>query len=205
MANYTFRERALCYSLPQGPALESYENNITDAITWANARTHLITRLSDGGKKFRYRIEVKHCITGDGKEIGKFLHQIKTSVDERWPDDMELIAPYSHGAEKTAQARQNEKDILITHRKQLNQDIYNEKHKNVCWKTLTWNKFSTQIIQTDASFQVSSNFLNEEEQTKDQMVSLEREMKNLQSELQEHLVNAAEESSRPVDSNQRRK
>ena len=29
-----------------------------------------------------------------------------------------------------------------------------------------WNGFSTHIIQKDVSFQVSSNFLNDEEQTK---------------------------------------
>ena len=30
----------------------------------------------------------------------------------------------------------------------------------------TWNDFSTHIIQKDVSFQVSSTFLNDEEQTK---------------------------------------
>ena len=36
----------------------------------------------------------------------------------------------------------------------------------------TWNDFSTRIIQRDLSFQVSSNFLNDEEQTKAQMATL---------------------------------
>ena len=67
----------------------------------------------------------------------------------------------------------------------------------------TWNDFSTRIIQRDESFQVFSNIFNDEEQTKAQLATLGREMKNLRSELQEHRVNAVEESSRTVDLNQK--
>ena len=35
----------------------------------------------------------------------------------------------------------------------------------------TWNGFSTRIIQRDVSFQLPSNFLNDEEQTKFQMAT----------------------------------
>ena len=54
----------------------------------------------------------------------------------------------------------------------------------------TWNEFSTPIIQRDVSFRVSSDFLNDEKQTKAQMATLGKQMRNLQSELQEHRVNA---------------
>ena len=56
----------------------------------------------------------------------------------------------------------------------------------------TWNDFSTRIIQRDVNYQVSSNFLNDEEQTKVQLASLGQEMKNLRSELQENRVNSLE-------------
>ena len=56
----------------------------------------------------------------------------------------------------------------------------------------TWNEFSTRIFQKDVSFQVSSNFLNGEEQTKAQIATLGQELKNLRSELQEHQVNRVE-------------
>ena len=67
----------------------------------------------------------------------------------------------------------------------------------------TWNDFSTIIIQREVSFQVSFNFLNDEERTKAQMATLGQEMTNLRSELQEHRVNAIEGNSRTVDPNQR--
>ena len=67
----------------------------------------------------------------------------------------------------------------------------------------TWNDFSTRIIQKDVSFQVSSSFLNDEEQTKAQMATLGQEMKNLRSELQEHRVNAVEGTTRAVGPNQK--
>ena len=42
-----------------------------------------------------------------------------------------------------------------------------------------WNGFSTQLIQRDVSFQLSSNFLNDKEQTKPQITTLGQEMINL--------------------------
>ena len=55
-----------------------------------------------------------------------------------------------------------------------------------------WNGFSTRIIQRYVSYQVSSNFLNDEKQTILQLASLGQERKNLSSELQQHRVNALE-------------
>ena len=66
----------------------------------------------------------------------------------------------------------------------------------------TQNDFSTRIIQRDVSYQVSSNFLNDDEQTKIQMASLGPELKNLRSELQEHRANALENPRKP-DPNQK--
>ena len=66
-----------------------------------------------------------------------------------------------------------------------------------------WNDFSTRIFQRDVSFQVSSNFLNDEEQTKAQTATLGQEMKNLRSELQEHRINAVKGNPRTVDTNQK--
>ena len=66
----------------------------------------------------------------------------------------------------------------------------------------TWNDFSTRIIQRDVSYQFSSNFLNDEEQTKVHLASLGQEMQNLRSELQEHRVSALENPRQP-DPNQK--
>ena len=75
-ANYTFKKKALFSSLLREPAAESYESNVTNLTTWEIVRTNFITRFSDGRNKFRYRMEVEHCIRGDGEEIRKFLHRI---------------------------------------------------------------------------------------------------------------------------------
>ena len=77
LVNYTFRKKALFSFLLRGPAAEWYENHITNTTTWENVRTNFITRFSDGRNKFRYRMEVKHCIRGDGEEIRNLLHRFK--------------------------------------------------------------------------------------------------------------------------------
>ena len=67
----------------------------------------------------------------------------------------------------------------------------------------SWNDFSTHLINKDVSYQVSTSFLNDEEQIKAQMAFLGQEFKNLRTELKEHRVNALEGNHRPVDPNQK--
>ena len=77
LVSYTFRKKALFSSLLRGPAAEWYEIKIENATTWADTREEFITRSPDGQNKFRYRMEVEHCVRGDGEEIRNFLHRIK--------------------------------------------------------------------------------------------------------------------------------
>ena len=149
-------------------------------------------------------MEVEHCIRGD-EEIRNFLHRIKRTVDKGWPDDMEGIAPADHGAERAAQGRQRRQSYIDYSLKGLRPRHLQRKAQEYLMENpnATWDDFSTRLIQRDVSFQVSSNFLNDEEQTEAQMATLGQEMKNLRSELQEHRVNAVGGSSRRVDPNQK--
>ena len=106
LISYNFRKKALFSSILRGPAAEWYENNIENATTWADTREQFITRFTDGRNKFRHRLEVEHCVRGDGEEIRNFLHRIKKIVDKGWPDDMEGIVEADRAAERQAQGRQ---------------------------------------------------------------------------------------------------
>ena len=75
LAHYTFRKKALFSSLLRVPAVEWYDNTITNGTTWENVRTIFISRFSDRRNKFRYRMQVEHSIRGDWEEIRNFLHQ----------------------------------------------------------------------------------------------------------------------------------
>ena len=61
--------------------------------------------------------------------------------------------------------------------------------------------FSNHLINKDVTYQVSTGFLNDEEQNKALMASLEQKIINLRTELIEHRVNDVEETYRPVDPN----
>ena len=67
----------------------------------------------------------------------------------------------------------------------------------------TWNDFSTHLINKDVSYQVSTSFLNDEEQNKAQMASLGQELENLRTELKEHRINVLEGNQRTIDPNQK--
>ena len=158
LVNYTFRKKALFSSLLRGPAAEWYESNITNATTWETVRTNFITRFSDGRNKFRYRIEVEHCIRGDGEEIRNFLHRIKRTVDKSWPDDLNGIEPAHHDAERDAQGRQRRQRYIDNSLKGLRPRYPQRKAQDYLMENpkATWNDFSTRITQRDVSFQVSS-------------------------------------------------
>ena len=206
LANYTFKKKALFSSLLRGPATEWYEINITNATTWENTRTNFNTRFSDGRNKFRYRMELEHCNRGKGEEFQNCLHRIKKAVDKGWPDDMEGIAPADHGVGRIAQARRRRQRYFDYTMKGIRPRYLQPKAQEYLMENpnTTWNDSSTRIIRKDVSFQVSSNFLNNEEQTKAQMATVGREKKNLQSELQEHPVNAVDGNPRTVDLNQKK-
>ena len=113
---------------------------------------------------------------------------------------MEGIVEADRAAERQAQVRQRRQRYIYytlpglrPRYLQRKAHGYPMEHPNA-----TWNDFSTRIIQRDVSYQVSSNLLNNEEQTKVQMASLGQEMKNLHSELQEHQVNALEIHDNPI-------
>ena len=154
LANYTFRKNALFSSLLRGPAADWYESNITNATTWEKVQTNFITRFSDGRNKFRYRMEVEHCIRGDGEEILNFLHRIKGTVDKGWPDDMEGIAAADHGGERAAQGRQRRQIYIDYSLKGLRPRYLQRKTEEYLMKNpnATWNDFSTRIIRRDVSF-----------------------------------------------------
>ena len=204
LANYTFRKKALFSSLLRGPAAEWYENNVTNATTWENVRTNSITRFSDGRNKFRCRMEVEHCIRGDGEEIRNFSHRIKRTVDKFWPDDLNGIEAAHHAAEREAQGRQRRQrytdfslEGLRPRCLQRKAPVYLMERPNA-----TWNDFDAHIIQQDLMLEVSSTFLSHEAQTKAELATLGQEMKNLRSELKEYHVNAVAVTSRTFHPNQ---
>ena len=199
LVSYTFRKKALLSSLLRGTAAEWYESNIENATTCAATRKQFITRFSNGRNKFRHRMEVEHCVRGDGEEIRNFLHRIKKIVDKGWPDDMEGIAEGDGAAEDQAQGRQRRQRYIDYTLRGLRPRYLQRKAQEYLMErpNATWNDFSTRIIQRDVSYQFSSNFLNDEEQTKVQTASLGKDMKKLCSELQEHRVNALENTRQP--------
>ena len=205
LANYTFRKKALFSSLLRGPAAEWYENNITNATTWENVRTNFITRFSDGRNKFRYHMEVEHCIRGDGEEIRNFLHRIKRTVDKGWPDDLNGIEAAHHAAEREAQRRQRRQRYIDCSLKGLRPRYLQRKEYLVERPNATWIDFCAQIIQKDLIVEVSSTFLSHEAQTKAELATLGQKIRNLRSKLKEHHVNAVAMTSRTFHSDQQRR
>ena len=149
-------------------------------------------------------MEVEHCIRADGEDIRNFFHRIKKTVDNGWPDDMVGIAPGNQNAEHTAQARQRRQRYIGYTLKGLRPRYLQRKAQEHLMEhpNATWNDFSTHLINKDVSYQVSTNFLNDEENNKAQMASLAQELKNLRTELKKPRIKALEGNQRSIDPNQ---
>ena len=115
------------------------------------------------------------------------------------------VAAADQDAERTAQARQRRQRYIDYTLKGLRPRYLQRRAQEYLMEhpNATWNDFSTHLINRDVSYQVSTNFLNDEEQNKDQMASLGQELKNLRTELKEHRVNAVEGNEKPIDSDQK--
>ena len=149
-------------------------------------------------------MEVEHCIRADGKEIRNFLHRIKKTVDKGWPDDMAGVVAAEQAAERTAQFRQRRQRYIDYTLKGLRSRYLQRKDQECLMEhpNTSWINFSTHLIIKDASYQVSTSFLNDEEQNKAQVASLGHELKNLRIELKEHRKNALEGNQKPIAPNQ---
>ena len=117
------------------------------------------------------------------------------------------IAPGDQNAERTAQARQRRQRYLDYTLKGLRPRYLQRKAQEYLMEhpNATWNDFSTQLINKDVSYQVSTSFLNDEEQNKAQMASLGWELKNIPIELKEHRIKALEGIQKPIAPNQKRR
>ena len=115
------------------------------------------------------------------------------------------IALGDQNAERTAQARQRRQRFIDYTLKRLRPRHLQRKVQEYLMEhpKAIWNDFSTLLINKDVSYQVSTSFLNDEEQNKAQMASLGQELKNLRTELKEHRIKTLEGNQRPVDPNQK--
>ena len=171
---YLFRKEALFSSLIRGAATEWYLGTNLDAKTWNEVRTVFITKCSDGRNKLRHRMEVEHCIRAVGEKIRNFLHRKKKTVDKSWPDHVVGITAADQNTESIAQFRQRRQryfDYTLggfrPRHLQRKAQNYLMEHQNAIW-----NDISTHLFNKDVSYQVSTSFLNDEEQNKAQMASL---------------------------------
>ena len=202
---YLFRKKALFSSLLKEPSAEWNGSTIQDAMIWNELLTLFKTRFSDGRTKFGHRMEVEHCIRAEGEEVRSFLHRIKKTVDKGWPDDMVGVAAGDQDAERAAQPQQRRQRYIDYTLKGLRPRNLQRKAQEYLMEhpNATWNDFSTHLNNKVVSYQVSTNFPNDEEQNKAQMASLGQELENLRTEVKEHRINALEGNQRPVDPNQK--
>ena len=163
-----------------------YLLHLTEIATlWNEIKMNFITGFSDGRRKFHVRLQVDHC----------------------WPDDINGIPNAHQNAERATRQRGQKQRYMDYNLRGLKPKYLQLKAREQLMEcpNATRNDFSTHNIQEDIMLQVCSNFLHDVEQVKNELTTMRREMRNLQTELQEHRVNCMEGNSRPWAPTQKRK
>ena len=115
------------------------------------------------------------------------------------------VVAAEQAAERTAQARQRRQKFFDYTLKRLRPRYRQRKAKEHLMEhtNATWNDFLTHLFNKNVFYQVSTCFLNDEEQKKAQLASLGQELKKFRTELKEHRINALEGNQSLVDPNQK--
>ena len=138
---------------------------------------NFITRFSDGRRKCRHRLEVKHC----------------------WPDDMNGIPNAQRNAERATQKGQQKQrymDYSLRGLKTKYLQIKAQEQLMEC-PNAARTDVSTEFFQEDVLLQVCSNYLHDVEQINIELAAMRQEVRNLRTELQEHRAICMEGSFRP--------
>ena len=137
----------------------------------------------------------------------KLLLPKKKTVDKGSSDDIVAIETDDQDVDRATQARQRKQRYIDFTLKGLRPGYLQRKDQKylVEHPYAAWNELSTHLFNKDVKYQVSTSFLNDEEQHKAQITSLGHELKNLPTEPSQHRVNAVEGNQRHIDPNQKGK
>ena len=191
--SYDSRQRSLFGSLLTDTSLEWFNENVTNATTWAQLKDLFLNRFTDGRDQFKHRIDAENAARQDGELIKNYFHRIKSSVDRGWPestDETVHATEAAQNAERTIQTRQRSQKYIDFSIKGLRPLALKQKaheymieHPNA-----NWDQFTNHVITKDLTFIVATDPANKS--TTDKMTSLETQIKELTKLIKNQEVSA---------------
>ena len=191
--SYDSRQRSLFGSLLTDTSLEWFNDNVTNATTWAQLKDLFLNRFTDGRDQFKHRIDAENAARQDGELIKNYFHRIKSSVDRGWPESIDVtvhVDEAAQNAEKTIQTRQRSQKYIDFSIKGLRPlalkqkaHEYMKEHPNA-----NWDQFTNHVITKDLTFIVATDPANKS--TTDKMTSLETQIKELTKLIKNQEVSA---------------
>ena len=113
--SYDSRQRSLFGSLLTDTSLEWFNDNVTNATTWAQLKHLFLNRFTDGRDQFKHRIDAENAARQDGELIKNYFHRSKSSVDRGWPESIDETVhatEAAQNAERTIQTRQRSQKYI---------------------------------------------------------------------------------------------
>ena len=191
--SYDSRQRSLFGSLLTDTSLEWFNDNVTNATTWAQLKDLFLNRFTDGRDQFKHRIDAENAARQDGELIKNYFHRIKSSVDRGWPESIDEAVhatEAAQNAERTIQNRQRSQKYIDFSIKGLRPLALKQKaheymieHPNA-----NWDQFTNHVITKDLTFIVATDPANKS--TTDKMTSLETQIKELTKLIKNQEVSA---------------
>ena len=96
-------------------SLEWFNENVTNATTWAQLKDLFLNRFTDGRNQFKHRIDAENAARQEGELIKNYFHRIKSSVDRGWPESIDVAVHAdedAQNAKRTIQTRQRSQKYI---------------------------------------------------------------------------------------------
>ena len=180
--SYDNRQRSLFGSLLTDTSLEWFNDNVTNATTWAQLKDLFLNRFTEGRGQFKHRIDAENTARQDGQLIKIYFHRIKPSVDRGWPESIDVTVhadKAAQNAERNIQTRQRSQKYIDFSIKKLRPLALKQKvHEYMIeHPNSNWDQFTNHVITKDLTFIVAID--PTKKSTTDKMNSIETQIKEL--------------------------
>ena len=132
-------------------SLEWFNDNVTNATTWAQLKDLFLNRFTDGQDQFKHRIDAENAARQDGVLIKNYFHRVNSSVDRSSVDVTVHADEAAQTAERNMRTRQRSQKYIGFSIKGIRPLALRQKAREYMIEhpRSNWDQFTNHVITKD--------------------------------------------------------
>ena len=132
-------------------SLEWFNDNVTNATTWAQLKDLFLNRFTDGQDQFKHRIDAENAARQDGVLIKNYFHRVNSSVDRSSVDVTVHADEAAQTAERNMRTRQRSQKYIGFSIKGIRLLALRQKAREYMIEhpRSNWDQFTNHVITKD--------------------------------------------------------